>query len=229
MFDLENAAGRPIYVHAKVCVVDDEWMTIGSDNLNLRSWTHDSELSCAVVDPDGELPRTPAHLAVGRAPRAARGRPAARRPRRRARPVARARRRPREPDPRPRAAGPVHGAPGLWAGPAYRVFYDPDGRPRRLRGTTELKEAGAIGATLYRMPTSIEAWWPRLSQETRDWLVAHNGDEVTPTVMAEINRAGGLVSTHAWGAGHDTPQGAYLPDDVVDWIEAVANGEVPPR
>ena len=78
------------------------------------------------------------------------------------------------------------------------------------------------------MPTSIEAWWHRLSQETRDWLVAHNGDEVTPTVMAEINRAGGLVSTDAWGAGHDTPQGAYLPDDVVDWIEAVANGEVPP-
>ena len=58
MFDLENAAGTPIYVHAKVCVVDDHWMTIGSDNLNLRSWTHDSELTCAVVDPEGELPRS---------------------------------------------------------------------------------------------------------------------------------------------------------------------------
>ena len=57
IFDLQNAEGTPIYVHAKVCVVDDEWMTIGSDNLNLRSWTHDSELTCAVVDPDGELPR----------------------------------------------------------------------------------------------------------------------------------------------------------------------------
>lgn len=89
--------------------------------------------------------------------------------------------------------------------------------------------ASGVRGYLGRMPTSIEAWWPRLSQETRDWLVAHNGDEVTPTVMAEINRAGGLVSTDAWGAGHDTPQGAYLPDDVVDWIEAVANGEVPPR
>ena len=58
MFDLQNAAGVPIYVHAKVCIVDDEWMTIGSDNLNLRSWTHDSELTCAIVDPDGELPRS---------------------------------------------------------------------------------------------------------------------------------------------------------------------------
>lgn len=53
VFDLENHDGTPIYVHAKVCTVDDEWMTIGSDNLNLRSWSHDSELTCAVVDPDG--------------------------------------------------------------------------------------------------------------------------------------------------------------------------------
>jgi phosphatidylserine/phosphatidylglycerophosphate/cardiolipin synthase-like enzyme len=45
-----NAAGTPIYVHAKVCVIDDSWATVGSDNFNLRSWTYDSELSCAVVD-----------------------------------------------------------------------------------------------------------------------------------------------------------------------------------
>jgi hypothetical protein len=78
------------------------------------------------------------------------------------------------------------------------------------------------------MSASIEHWWPRLSQETQDWLVAHNGDEVPAAVVAEITRAGGVVAGDAWGAGHDTPQGAYLPDEVVDWIEAVANGEVPP-
>jgi phosphatidylserine/phosphatidylglycerophosphate/cardiolipin synthase-like enzyme len=50
VFDLENDAGTPIYVHSKVCIVDDVWMTVGSDNLNRRSWTHDSELSCAVID-----------------------------------------------------------------------------------------------------------------------------------------------------------------------------------
>ena len=136
MFDLHNAEGTPIYVHAKVCIVDDEWMTIGSDNLNLRSWTHDSELTCAVVDPDGELPRElrtslwAEHLGL--------------------------------PDDDPRLADlddPVDlwtsrvGAPGsrvqvheppplprrttLWARPAYRYAYDPDGRPRRLRGTTD--------------------------------------------------------------------------------------------
>ena len=50
VYDIENAAGVPIYVHAKLCIVDDLWMTCGSDNFNRRSWTHDSETTCAVVD-----------------------------------------------------------------------------------------------------------------------------------------------------------------------------------
>ena len=54
---LENPSGTPVYVHAKVCVIDDTWLAVGSDNFNLRSWTHDSELGCAVLDPDGDLPR----------------------------------------------------------------------------------------------------------------------------------------------------------------------------
>ena len=49
LFDLENAAGTPIYVHAKICVIDDTWAAVGSANLNRRSWTHDSELTAAVV------------------------------------------------------------------------------------------------------------------------------------------------------------------------------------
>jgi phosphatidylserine/phosphatidylglycerophosphate/cardiolipin synthase-like enzyme len=57
IYDLENDEGTPIYVHAKVCIVDDTWMTVGSDNLNRRSWTHDSEICCAVMDRAGELPR----------------------------------------------------------------------------------------------------------------------------------------------------------------------------
>ena len=52
VYGLENSAGVPIYVHAKVCVIDDVWASVGSDNLNRRSWSHDSELSCAVVDQD---------------------------------------------------------------------------------------------------------------------------------------------------------------------------------
>jgi phosphatidylserine/phosphatidylglycerophosphate/cardiolipin synthase-like enzyme len=58
IYGLENHAGTPIYVHAKACVVDDTWTTIGSDNFNRRSWTHDSELSAVVVDTEGEFART---------------------------------------------------------------------------------------------------------------------------------------------------------------------------
>ena len=50
IFGVENHAGTPVYVHAKVCLVDDVWASVGSDNINRRSWTYDSEISCAVVD-----------------------------------------------------------------------------------------------------------------------------------------------------------------------------------
>jgi phosphatidylserine/phosphatidylglycerophosphate/cardiolipin synthase-like enzyme len=50
IYDVENAAALPVYVHSKACIVDDVWMAIGSDNLNRRSWTHDSEISCAILD-----------------------------------------------------------------------------------------------------------------------------------------------------------------------------------
>ncbi|WP_197374686.1 phospholipase D family protein [Mycolicibacterium baixiangningiae] len=67
VFDVENHEGTPVYVHAKVCVVDDVWACVGSDNFNRRSWTHDSELSCAVLDDtrDERLPRDPAGLGDG--------------------------------------------------------------------------------------------------------------------------------------------------------------------
>jgi phosphatidylserine/phosphatidylglycerophosphate/cardiolipin synthase-like enzyme len=51
IFGIENHEGTPVYVHAKVCVMDDIWATVGSDNFNRRSWTHDSELSAVVVEP----------------------------------------------------------------------------------------------------------------------------------------------------------------------------------
>jgi|GEM_PF-315540 len=43
---------RPIYVHAKVGIVDDRWATIGSANLNSRGMSHDAELNLAVLDSD---------------------------------------------------------------------------------------------------------------------------------------------------------------------------------
>jgi hypothetical protein len=73
----------------------------------------------------------------------------------------------------------------------------------------------------------FEEWWPRLSQKTRDWLIAHNGDAVPASVRAEITRAGGVVATDACRVGQTEPTGFYLSDQAVDWIEEVANSEMP--
>lgn len=42
---------RPIYVHAKVAIIDDEWLTVGSANLNNRGLVTDSELNLVVREP----------------------------------------------------------------------------------------------------------------------------------------------------------------------------------
>jgi phosphatidylserine/phosphatidylglycerophosphate/cardiolipin synthase-like enzyme len=47
---------RPIYVHAKVTIVDDLWSTLGSANLNNRGMRDDTELNVATLD--GELARS---------------------------------------------------------------------------------------------------------------------------------------------------------------------------
>jgi len=41
---------RPIYVHAKVAIVDDQWATVGSANLNNRGMRDDTEMNVAVLD-----------------------------------------------------------------------------------------------------------------------------------------------------------------------------------
>jgi len=153
VYGIQNAQQVPIYVHAKVCVIDDLWACVGSDNVNRRSWTHDSELACAVID-DRRDARAPAVLDRfgGGARVFARelrlllaaehlGRPvdevadlvdpagmfaafaaAADQPGARLR---------RYPQPQ------LSRRTLLWAEPAYRLIYDPDGRPARLRRTDQ--------------------------------------------------------------------------------------------
>lgn len=41
---------RPIYVHAKVAIVDDLWTTVGSANLNNRGMRDDTEINLATLD-----------------------------------------------------------------------------------------------------------------------------------------------------------------------------------
>ena len=132
VFDLHNPQGTPVYVHAKICIVDDTWMTCGSDNFNRRSWTHDSELTCAAVDDSGSLPRElrtrlwAEHLGLARDdPRLADPDDPLRLWRERAL-AAQARIAPHRPEPVGRRSA-------WWAGIVYRAVYDPDGRPLALR------------------------------------------------------------------------------------------------
>jgi phosphatidylserine/phosphatidylglycerophosphate/cardiolipin synthase-like enzyme len=132
VFDLHNPRGVPVYVHAKVCVVDDIWMTCGSDNFNRRSWTHDSELTCAVMDEAGVLPREvrstlwAEHLGLS-----------ATDDRLQSVDDALDLWRERTRDPQARIAEhhvePVGRIDGIWAKAMYRTVYDPDGRPLSLR------------------------------------------------------------------------------------------------
>ena len=41
----------PVYVHAKVGIVDDAWLTVGSGNLNDHSLFNDTEVNVVVRDP----------------------------------------------------------------------------------------------------------------------------------------------------------------------------------
>lgn len=43
---------RPVYVHAKVAVIDDSWSTVGSGNLNNRGMRDDTEMNVATLDPE---------------------------------------------------------------------------------------------------------------------------------------------------------------------------------
>jgi phosphatidylserine/phosphatidylglycerophosphate/cardiolipin synthase-like enzyme len=150
-YGIENLTGTPVYVHAKVTIVDDVWCTIGSDNLNLRSWTYDSEISCAVLDESGS--NTP----LARQLRLALSREHLDRPdgddsglidagevfaafatsaRRLQAWHDAGRRGPRPPGRlRPYAQPQLSTLTHKWAGPAYRRLYDPDGRPTVLRRT----------------------------------------------------------------------------------------------
>jgi phosphatidylserine/phosphatidylglycerophosphate/cardiolipin synthase-like enzyme len=41
----------PIYIHAKVAIIDDNWLTLGSANLNEHSLFNDTEMNVVTHDP----------------------------------------------------------------------------------------------------------------------------------------------------------------------------------
>jgi phosphatidylserine/phosphatidylglycerophosphate/cardiolipin synthase-like enzyme len=149
IYHLENQAGTPVYVHAKVCVIDDTWVTAGSANINRRSWTFDSELSCAVLgqDPGGHSLARDLRLALAREhldrvdgddadlrdPQDAFDAFAASADRLDAW-YAGGQRGPRPPGRlRRHHSTPLPPLTVRWAGALYQILFDPDGRPRHLR------------------------------------------------------------------------------------------------
>jgi hypothetical protein len=73
----------------------------------------------------------------------------------------------------------------------------------------------------------IEQWWTRLQPSTQEWLIENNGDGVPAEVMAEIARVGGPAKDDPWWARQSEEPGQYFPDEGIDWVEAIANGEDP--
>ena len=153
VLDVENVEGEPVYVHSKVCIVDDVWASVGSDNFNRRSWTHDSELTAAVLD-DRRAPRGmedarlfaqslrlelwQEHLDLPSGDELVDPDAALRLLRERVDGLEAWHRDGRR-GPRPPGRRRHHPTTGLprwqrWlAGPAYRTIFDPDGRPPRMK------------------------------------------------------------------------------------------------
>ena len=147
VYGLDNEAGTPVYVHAKACVVDDTWACVGSDNANRRSWTHDSELSCAVISTGADISHARSlRLELAREHLGANSQSGDLTDpvetfelfRRTAADldswVSSGRRGPRPTGQlRTYTQAALSRWTRLWAAPLYRVLYDPDGRPARMR------------------------------------------------------------------------------------------------
>jgi phosphatidylserine/phosphatidylglycerophosphate/cardiolipin synthase-like enzyme len=52
LYARQGGHADPIYVHAKVGIVDDRWLTLGSANLNEHSLFNDTEMNVVAHDPD---------------------------------------------------------------------------------------------------------------------------------------------------------------------------------
>ncbi|HET7129118.1 MAG TPA: phospholipase D family protein [Gaiellaceae bacterium] len=52
LYARSGSRADPIYVHAKIAIIDDRWLTIGSANLNEHSLFNDTEMNVVAHDPE---------------------------------------------------------------------------------------------------------------------------------------------------------------------------------
>ena len=83
-----------------------------------------------------------------------------------------------------------------------------------------------LGATIIPV-MQIETWWPLITERSRAWLIAHNGEPLDPSVSRDIFEVTDQDADPSWWAGESTDGLAELTDAAIDWIETAANGEDP--
>ncbi|KNC18673.1 hypothetical protein AC792_10655 [Arthrobacter sp. RIT-PI-e] len=64
----------------------------------------------------------------------------------------------------------------------------------------------------------LEQWWTDVTPGTREWLAANSGSALTPEVVADISRAGGLIAAESWWMGERGADGVFLSPEAEQWI-----------
>jgi phosphatidylserine/phosphatidylglycerophosphate/cardiolipin synthase-like enzyme len=52
LYARSGSLSDPVYIHAKIGIIDDTWLTLGSANLNEHSLFNDTEMNLVANDPD---------------------------------------------------------------------------------------------------------------------------------------------------------------------------------
>ncbi|RAN79510.1 hypothetical protein B5P43_13435 [Bacillus sp. SRB_336] len=60
---------------------------------------------------------------------------------------------------------------------------------------------------------------------TKQWLINNNGDVVPPNILDQITAVAGAPTTDVSWLGQNVPEGIFLSDEAIDWIEETANDE----
>ena len=68
--------------------------------------------------------------------------------------------------------------------------------------------------------------WPHLAPLSRSWLLEHNGEPLPDDLIGEVIGVAGGEQNADWWTGPSVDGQTQLTDEVIDWIETVANDDV---